>query len=172
MELTSIGLIIKNKVASYLLTAILWKDPAFCANIKHIKLQYEEAVNTTRLCLHSTDNMYPAEKQNPTGEAASTVNSMNIDTERGTHKSLEDVQDKKGAGDVNTAMVRQEVSREDTEKQTLTSSDVKTRKEYDMGKTKRWFMVILLCSAQFFDIFNSSATLTALPQVRPQLLFI
>ena len=116
--------------------------------------------------------MYPTEKHNPAGEAASTVNSMNIDTERGTHKSLEDVQDKQGAGDVNTAMVRQEVSREDTEKQTLTSSDVKTRKEYDMGKTKRWFMVILLCSAQFFDIFNSSATLTALPQVRPQLLFI
>ncbi|PAV17782.1 MFS general substrate transporter [Pyrrhoderma noxium] len=109
--------------------------------------------------------MYPAEKQNPTGEAASTVNSMNIDTEKGVHKSLEDVHDKQGAGDVDTVTARQEISREDTEKQTLTSSDVKTRKEYDMGKTKRWFMVILLCSAQFFDIFNSSATLTALPQI-------
>ena len=167
MELTSIGLIIKNEVASYLLTAILWKDPAFCASIKHIKLQYEEAASTTRSSFHSPDNMYPAEKQNPAGEAASTVNSMNIDTEKGAHKSLENVHDKQDAGDVNTATVRQEVSREDTEKQTLTSSDVNTRKEYDMGKTKRWFMVILLCSAQFFDIFNSSATLTALPQVRP-----
>ena len=101
----------------------------------------------------------------PRSEAASTVVSLNNEKEACTSntRSVGGVANEQAASSVDIPAMAN--SNTDVEKQDRVLSNTESIRTPQMGKAKMWFFVVLLCLAQFVDIFIAGSTITALPQV-------